>query len=551
MKYLLIGYTLIILSTQCLFTQSISLNGKLINEKSGEAVPYGAIRIDGLAYGAISNAEGEFELKFPRELLQSQKNLIVSSIGFHNYRVRISQIQEGEYLRFLLKERPYTLQDVMIYSTDLTARQLVAEAFKRIPQNYPTKPYLLKTFYRHYCKENEQYGRLIEAAVDVYDPKGYKKLRNGPGNKVELKVQQLRRSFDYTTVGTVNRHMPIALNTTLIRDIAGYKSRLSSNINKERYKFTYADTTFYDDQLVYVVNCKGKNYENEIFISAADLAFLRLEEQRYSYSNNKSRKYWRKEHYITTYKKQNNKYYLSHLTNEGENETILKDSTGKEIDRSGHYHHVEMMINEIKTSNFSKFKGKEPTKETLLKVPYNPSFWKNYNILKATPLEGDIEADLARRMPLEQQFTTYHKQSKDPDFHDRLMAQRFDAFLHEQRGRIVVVYFWDTSKLPSLKEMLVARKVAKKFQNEPIGAILVSMDSNEGAWKKMLQKYGLAREGNLRLALGAASPLARRYGVKGSPHYLIFDKDGNVAFNLAELPKRKRIEEELRRLLDM
>ncbi len=541
------------LMTTPLLAQHVQVSGRLVDETSGQAVSYGAIRIEGMNYGAISNVEGEFEFKFPEELLRSRRYLIVSSIGYHNYRFRLSQLEKGEYLLFRLRERPYTLDEVMIYSIDLTARQLVAEAFARIPQNYPKKPYQLKTFYRHYCKEGDTYGRLIEAAVDVYDSKGHKKLRRWPGGKLELKVQQLRRSFDFTSMATANRHMPISLNTTLLHDFVSYRNRLSQNVLNEKYTFQYTDTTFYDDQLVYVVLCKSKNYENTIYISAADLAFLRLEEYKYISSDNKQKKYWRKEHYITTYKKQDQKYYLSHLTNEGENETILQDSLGREIDRSGHYHHVEIMTNEILTSNFQKFHAKEPGKEELLKIPYNASFWEKYNILKATPLEAKIESDLASRMPLEQQFADFHKQETDPHFHDRLMAQTFDVLLNQQRGKVVLVYFWDSTKLPSLKEILMARKMAKNFNADvaSLGAILISMEPDANNWQKTIKKKGIAGNSHLRLALGAASPLAKRFGVQGAPHYLIFDKEGNLALNEAKLPKREKVERELRSLLDI
>ncbi|RMG20315.1 MAG: hypothetical protein D6730_20150 [Bacteroidetes bacterium] len=549
MKSLLV--LLILVIPHIFYGQLVQLRGKLLDDSTSTPVAYGTLRLENQAYGAVSNAEGEFELSVPASLLNSRNHLRVSSIGYHNYRIPLSQLGTGEYLLIRLRQRPYTLEDVMIYSTDLTAAQLVAEAFKRIAQNYPDRPYLLRTFYRHYCREGDTYGRLIEAAVDILDAKGHKRLRKKPADKLQLKVRQLRRSFDFTDAGTGNRHLPIALYSSLQHDLVSYKSRLLRLTTDSRYTFAYTDTTYFDDQLVYVVECKGRNYECELYISAADLAFVKVDERRYTYLNTQGLKYWRKEHYSLNYKKYGNRYYLSHLTNEGENQSIRRDSLGREVDRSGHAHHVEIMTNEIVPGGFQKFKGREPGREELLRVPYDARFWEAYNVLKATPLEAAIEADLARRMPLEQQFSNFNRQASDPYYHDRLMAQLFDHLLEQQVGKVTLVYFWDSSKLPSVREVLLARKVAKHYSQAPIEVILVSMEASEAEWQKTLGKNGLAGASNLRLALGGRSPLAQRYGIQGPPHYLIFDKQGKLAMNVAKLPSRKEVEAALDRLLDM
>lgn len=529
----------------------VLLSGTLLDAQTQAPVPYGAVRIEGRSYGAISNAEGGFELKVPRQLLQGGGYLRVSSIGYHNYRYPLSKVQQGQHLMFRLRERPYTLQEVMIYSIDLSARELVAAAFERIPDNYGEDDYLLRTFYRHYCKEGDDYGRLIEAAVDIYDRKGHKKLQKRPAKKVELNVRQLRRSFDFTNTAIENRHMPIALYSTLQHDLVSYQSRLQRSIERNNYEFAYTDTTFYDDQLVYVVSCSRKDYRNTMYISAADLAFLKFDEERYVHTRTDAVTYWRKEHYEATYQRQDGRYYLKHLVNEGENQTVRLDSAGNEQSRTGHAHHVEIMTNQVLTEGFEKFRGHEPDAEELLNVPYDADFWASYNILKATPLESEIEEDLARRMPLEQQFANFHRQESDPYYHDRLMAQLFDHRLNQLHGKVTLVYFWDSDRLPSLREILLVRKMAKTFEGASMEVMLISMDEQEADWRKQLDKYELGGGGNFRLAMGAASPLAKRYGVAGAPHYLIFDKEGRLAVNTATLPSSKQIEQELRRLLNM
>jgi hypothetical protein len=37
-------------------------------------------------------------------------------------------------------------------------------------------------------------------------------------------------------------------------------------------------------------------------------------------------------------------------------------------------------------------------------LPYNKTFWDNYNVIKTTPLDRHIIEDLEKELPLEKQF---------------------------------------------------------------------------------------------------------------------------------------------------
>ena len=80
------------------------------------------------------------------------------------------------------------------------ARRLVKRALRRIPKNYSDEAIRLPAFYRHYCAENDNYVRLIEAALDITrsgkDP--YKAYI--PQENLGFEISQLRRSFDYTAM---------------------------------------------------------------------------------------------------------------------------------------------------------------------------------------------------------------------------------------------------------------------------------------------------------------------------------------------------------------
>lgn len=71
-----------------------------------------------------------------------------------------------------LEPASYNLQEVVVQAASLKPREIVKKAFGAIPKTYFNEPILLETFYRHFCQNDSLYGRIIEAAVDIYKKEG-------------------------------------------------------------------------------------------------------------------------------------------------------------------------------------------------------------------------------------------------------------------------------------------------------------------------------------------------------------------------------------------
>ncbi|MEO0469529.1 MAG: carboxypeptidase-like regulatory domain-containing protein [Bacteroidota bacterium] len=522
------------------------LEGNIRNASNGDPVAYATVQVEGEKLGAVSNAAGAFSLSIPQNWLTERKILRIASIGFATQKVQLSP--NDTQLEISLKEAPFTLATVYIYSTDLSARQLVKQVFKRIADNYPSEPYLLHTFYRHYCMENGAYGRLIEAAVDVYDRKGYNKLYAYPSKKVGMQVRQLRRSFDFTSM-SFRRHLPIALNTTLLRDRASYESPLSRNLNNKKFSFAYTDTTIFDGDLVYEVSVAGKTrgrkYKAKVYIHAGDLAFIRTEES-YAYVRTKDQnRFIRSDEFATTYRKRNGKYYLDHILNQGQLYDQSLGEKGEVLYSEDHYHRVELMTNAVETENAEPLYGKQPSAEELAVITYDPGFWDNYNVLKATPLENNIAVDLAKRMPLKQQFDQFGKDRDNPQLRDILANIQYRSLLRRYRGQVVLVAVWDSEYSPGLRELLLARKLIKSYKNDPIAMIFLSTDPTDAMWREAVRKKKLKLGSHLRVGNGLSSPLLQQLGVNKTPYFLLINREGEVVLRGDKLPPAKDIQREL------
>jgi len=506
------------------------MEGKVTDAVNGDPIPFASVGITGRPVGTSTNAVGEFSFKVPNEL--AGRELKVSCVGYENF---IGQAAAGN-LNVLLKPGKTVLKDVLVTGRDLRPDKIVKKSFGRIKKNYPTKPFLYKTFYRHYCKDDSLYGRLIEAAVDVYKKKGHRWQAPAPGTKEEVRVTQLRRSFDQTRVG--NGHAPIALFSAMGPDPVSYQAAnttfdfmgvMAYNVSRLRYhiknfEFELEGLTEYDGQEVYRIHYRSKekpstlisgiqlkqNEQGTLFIDTKNLAIVRSEWTRQGFDTIST---------VTAYRKVGDKYFWNHTSKEGR--TYIPQIKFK------HVYHLDMMVNEVVFKDFEKFKGKEPTREILQQVKYDSSFWNNYTILKSTPLEDKIVADLGGNLSLAEQFVKYDSVERVTYSAERLDQQRFEQFRNVSKGRrILYIDFWASWCAPCIQEMVAEKRLLEKYGDQ-ITFVLISIDRDEKAWKTARDKYKLNLPGFHHYRFGPEADLLTFFEVTSIPRYVLINKNGD------------------------
>jgi hypothetical protein len=389
------------------------VEGDLIDAQTKEPIAFATIGIEGSYLGTSSNAEGFFSLKVPANLNNDKLRIKISSIGYEN--ITLINPLGGQHI--LMKPSTTVLREAIIFGSDLTPAGIAKKAFSKIKKNYNTKPFVYKNFYRHYCKEDTVYGRLIEAATEVYKRKGYKLQQPQPGYKDEVRVNQLRRSLDKTKISST--HMPIAVYPILAADFVGFQTKTITVLNlfipndvshvKAYFKqttFTLEGITQFDGQQVYEIHYRIKfrdslkniaptrfTFTGKLFINTKDYAFVKVETLRESERDTTS--------IVALYKKYKGKYYIYHTIKE----TTAMTSDGKNV--FPHWSHIESITTDIQTEKFEKLKGKNPTAADLLNIRYDSIFWNEYNILKSTPLEEKIVRDLSDSASLNNQFIAF------------------------------------------------------------------------------------------------------------------------------------------------
>jgi thiol-disulfide isomerase/thioredoxin len=535
---------------------SIIIEGRVTDAVTKEAVQYASVGILGSTIGTSTNADGYFTLRIPATFRLKDYSLKISCVGYDNEVIK----NPATRLEVTMNQSKTMLKNVVVFDRDLSPEGIVRRAFRNVKRNYYTKPFVYQTFYRHYCKDDSVYGRLIEAAAEVYKRKGYKVQQPFPGWKEEVRVNQLRRSYDNTKVAS--GHVPIALYSIMAADPVAYQTKSSASMltmlspqnvsnlrtNLKGYAFTLDGITEYDGEQVYVIQYQWKrdstmlstgipwrnSQEGILYIGTKDYAIVKAEHSRKSQIDTLQS--------FAIYKKVNGKYFLYHSMKEGK----TLQMRGKFM----HNHHLELITTDIITKGFKPFKGREPGREELFSIEYDSTFWDTYNVLKATPLEESIVADLEKSMPLYLQFKDYMVAEKEKYFSGKEDEEKFNRFLESNRGmRPIYIDFWASWCGPCLREMPSSMELVDKYKGR-IAFVYLSLDDDIEAWRKALKKYNLEKPFLANhFRIGSNADAAKLFEVNEIPRYILIDKQGNFVNLKARRPSDPLIYEELDRLL--
>jgi peroxiredoxin len=96
--------------------------------------------------------------------------------------------------------------------------------------------------------------------------------------------------------------------------------------------------------------------------------------------------------------------------------------------------------------------------------------------------------------------------------------------MDDLQGKVVLMDFWATWCGPCREALPHIQQAAKKFKDEPLVILSVSLDGNEAAWKEFIEKHEMTwpqyRDG------GFTGPVAKMFGVTAIPHTFTIDADG-------------------------
>jgi hypothetical protein len=528
------------------------IQGRVVSADKGTPIAYASVSVNDSPLGSAADTQGYFQLKVSSTPGPTPVVIKISCIGFKTFIIQ----DPPSFLLVKLEPAVVELDEVTVLAHQ--PRKILEKAFASIKENYNTKPFLYRHFYRHYCIEDSVYGRLIEAAVEQYKTKGYKIQQEVPGQKEEVRVTQLRRSFDNTRIK--DTHRPFGLYAVLGSDPVSYQTKASfgsfniirpfevSVLRKSAklYDLALDGRTYFDGEEVFKLRYKLKkdsiklpsgapfkySQDGVLYITTKSHAIVRSEfNQETSAERTTS---------VTIYRKYNGKYYHQYSRKEGY-------SFNKE-EEFGHTYVVELMTGETELENFPTFKGKEPGRDELAAIDYNADFWNNYNALTAIPLRPSILEDLQTSQPLNEQYMEFNSIEQSRYTSAKQGELKFFEMLNKQRGHPVYVALWSSKCGLCVNELMSAKELAIRYGSK-LSFVFVSIDESHEGWNNVLDSFELRYSGIRNFRVGADADLLKIFEVRQIPHYVLIDKDGNFVDLNAKHPTNPELAADIEQVL--
>lgn len=152
---------------------------RVVDEKTKQPISYATVRFGDTRQGIIANEKGDFRLPLTFKL--QNRTVIISSIGFQTHTVSVGDLNENIINTIYLKTKIEELDAVLISGTRrkgkrneskterLSVEEIIRNAIREIPTNYPYQPHSAIAYYRDYQVVNDNYYNLNEGIVEIFD----------------------------------------------------------------------------------------------------------------------------------------------------------------------------------------------------------------------------------------------------------------------------------------------------------------------------------------------------------------------------------------------
>ncbi|MEQ9402351.1 MAG: prolyl oligopeptidase family serine peptidase [Cyclobacteriaceae bacterium] len=141
-----------------------NIEGTVYYQETKQPVPFAYVKLEGIAYGTVTEFDGTFSLKIPER--HFDKNLEFSYVGLKTQKLAISSyaLPVKIYLDTEITEL-YTV--IVSAKRDLNPKSVLKKALNAIPENYVNEEFGLSGFYREYVKENSTPVKYADAAFEL------------------------------------------------------------------------------------------------------------------------------------------------------------------------------------------------------------------------------------------------------------------------------------------------------------------------------------------------------------------------------------------------
>ena len=263
---------LLTLSSWALFAQGgleHAVRGSVTDASSGRPVASVSVLVPGQNFATVTNADGTFIIKSDKPISE----LRFSRIGYRDARTKVGA---GD-VSVKLTPIAYPLQEASIVTGD--PLEIVEAAIDRIRDNYPSKPELLRCFYRETLQKRQRYVSVNEAVARIYKgPYGYSDISMDRTALEKSRVIMSQRKGDTLSVRMMGGPS-LAASFDAVRN----RGIILNRGDLALYSFRMESPAYLADRLQFVISFTpvGESeyalYNGKFYIDRETLTFSRIE----------------------------------------------------------------------------------------------------------------------------------------------------------------------------------------------------------------------------------------------------------------------------------
>ena len=227
----------------------IEFNGSVVDISTKEALMFADLNVKGTNISTITNSEGEFLLKIPKDI--SNKIVVVSYLGYESLDFLLSD-NEIDKIKIALEPSITQLKEVKL-NVPKNAVGLVRASLKTKGGNYYNEPALMTAFYRETIRKRRKNASLSEAVLEIY------KQPYSASRKDAIKLIKARKNTNYSRLDTIALKLQGGPFSAIYADLIKYPKYIFPDGDLTVYDFKFEESTQIDNRRVYVVSFKQKS----------------------------------------------------------------------------------------------------------------------------------------------------------------------------------------------------------------------------------------------------------------------------------------------------
>jgi hypothetical protein len=368
----------------------VTVTGLLKDSKSGDKVSYATITIPGTGIGTVSNSDGEFTLKISNSL--NAEFFEVSHLSFATSKFKISEAV-GQDKTFFLELQPVQLKEIPVIPQE--ARDIVEQAFRKIPENYSEVPNMMTGFYREYVMQKRDYISISEAVIDIF------KAPYIGAQEDQVKIFKGRKASNVKKADTLMVQLQGGPKVLVLLDVVKNRDLSIAMDDLDNYQFDFGTVVNIDDLQNWVINFapnpekEGPFYFGKLYISQDNMAITRAEFSLDLRDEVKASGAFVKKKplgltfmptstsYLVSYKEQDGKYYLNYVRVD----LKFRCDWKRKVFKNNYSVMSEMAITSRSGEHIVRFENQETFKSTMVLAEKvedfsDIDFWGEHNIIQ-------------------------------------------------------------------------------------------------------------------------------------------------------------------------